>query len=309
MSTFLELSALAGCLLFSGRLHTLYTERRYPPIGRQMMLSSRRINVWEQGSGKPLIYVHGNLGSIRDIKESPLLPFLSEYRVISFDRPGSGYSERKRSETLTLHDHAQVLDELITALDLQNPLVVGHSVGGSVALTHATRYPGSVDRYILLCPPAYPWPGGAENLSEVISRRPIVGPLFNEMLLVPLGSFLAQRGFRKTLGKHNEIPRAYFSMARAIALRPSQFLATAKDTGLLWETLRDLSPAYKSLQARITIISGNEDLTVPPHIHMEPLHQALPHSRLIRIDQAAHLPHFSHPAIVAEAISSSSIAF
>jgi pimeloyl-ACP methyl ester carboxylesterase len=80
-------------------LYNLYrakqSERRHPPRGRFVTIDGIRLHYLEEGSGPPIILLHGNVVSAEDFDASGVLALLAErYRVIAFDRPGFGYSDR-----------------------------------------------------------------------------------------------------------------------------------------------------------------------------------------------------------------------
>ena len=72
-------------------------ERNNPPIGKFVDVGVLRLHYIEQGDGEPLVLLHGNSGMIQDFTSSGLVEGAAQkYRVIVFDRPGFGYSDRPR---------------------------------------------------------------------------------------------------------------------------------------------------------------------------------------------------------------------
>jgi hypothetical protein len=72
-------------------------ERNNPPIGKFVDVGAFRLHYIEQGDGEPLVLLHGNSGMIQDFTSSGLVERAARrYRVIVFDRPGFGYSDRPR---------------------------------------------------------------------------------------------------------------------------------------------------------------------------------------------------------------------
>jgi pimeloyl-ACP methyl ester carboxylesterase len=72
-------------------------EHRYPPIGGFLNVNGVRMHYIECGQGDPVVLIHGNGGMLQDFTVSGLVDHLSSrHRVIVFDRPGFGYSDRPR---------------------------------------------------------------------------------------------------------------------------------------------------------------------------------------------------------------------
>ena len=93
--------ALAASAILN-RVLAKMAERRNPPIGRFIVVDGVRLHYVERGKGRPLVLIHGNGTMIQDFDSSGLVDAAAKtYRVIAFDRPGFGYSDRPRSTIWT----------------------------------------------------------------------------------------------------------------------------------------------------------------------------------------------------------------
>src|SRR5687767_11529803 len=99
--------------------------------------------VGQEANGKPvLVFLHEGLGSIRQWRDFPAkLAAASGCRALVYDRYGYGQSDvltEKRRTVRFMHDEAlNALPEMLAALKIENPILVGHSDGASIALIHA----------------------------------------------------------------------------------------------------------------------------------------------------------------------------
>ena len=97
----------------------------------------------EQGSGDPVVLVHGLGGTGRDIFKRLLTPLSEQYRVVAYDLRGSGQSSVTPGP-YTVELLADDLDAILKALGLDTVTLVGHSLGGGIALHYAATRPDRV---------------------------------------------------------------------------------------------------------------------------------------------------------------------
>jgi hypothetical protein len=110
-------------------------EHDNPPAGRFLEVSEVRLHYVERGSGTPLVLLHGNGSMILDFESSGLIDLAAKnYRVIVFDRPGFGHSDRPRNVVWTPAAQAELIYSALQRLGVSNALVLGHSWGASVAV-------------------------------------------------------------------------------------------------------------------------------------------------------------------------------
>ncbi len=114
------------------------SERENPPIGRFIEIDGVRLHYVERGQGQPVVLLHGNGALIQDFGLSGVFDrAAASYRVIVFDRPGFGYSDRPRDRLWTAQAQADLLYKALRTLGIDRLVVVGHSWGTLVALSDA----------------------------------------------------------------------------------------------------------------------------------------------------------------------------
>ena len=108
------------------------------------------INYVDYGDGKNvLVFLHGwgqNIEMMKILGDK----FQKYNRIIILDLPGFGNSEEPKS-VLTLYDYVDILNKLLNELDITNPILIGHSFGGKIALLYASKY--KVSKLILFGSP------------------------------------------------------------------------------------------------------------------------------------------------------------
>ena len=121
------------------------------PGQRVELLNGDHVNVYREGSGKPIILIHGRPGT--GSMMSPLARSLERlgYSTITYDRIGYGHSSRRSPEVpANPTANARDLLQLILALGLDDPLIVGYSYGGGVALEAARLNPDAFSKLALI---------------------------------------------------------------------------------------------------------------------------------------------------------------
>src|SRR5216684_877585 len=118
-----------------------------------MEIDGERIHYVDTGGAGPaVVMIHGLGGNLLHFDYALAGRLDAEFRLILVDRPGSGYSSRAASADATLAAQAAMIAELIRALGLTRPLVVGHSLGGAISLALALDHPDCVGGLALIAP-------------------------------------------------------------------------------------------------------------------------------------------------------------
>src|SRR3954469_7799225 len=143
-------AALAASALYNA-YRARRTEREHPPAGRFVEVDGVRLHYLEKGEGPPVVLLHGNVVTAEDWALSGVLDRVAERnRVVAFDRPGYGHSDRPRGSAWTAAAQADLLREALRRLGVERPVVVGHSWGTNVALALALADPAAVRGLVLV---------------------------------------------------------------------------------------------------------------------------------------------------------------
>jgi pimeloyl-ACP methyl ester carboxylesterase len=131
------------------------TENRHPANGLFVDVDGVRVHYLDDGpkdaAASPVVMLHGNGVTAQDFVATGLVASLArERRVIVFDRPGFGYSDRPRNTIWTPYAQAKLIGGALKKLDVDRPIVVGHSWGTLVALAVALEMPRDVAGLVLL---------------------------------------------------------------------------------------------------------------------------------------------------------------
>jgi pimeloyl-ACP methyl ester carboxylesterase len=238
----------------------------------------------EGGSGDPLVFLHGAGGMTA---EDPLLKELaSRYHVFAPYLPGYGETE----ECATMRD---MLDfalhgwDVVEALGIANPILVGHSMGGMIAAEMAALAPNDVSRLALICPAGL-W----------LEDHPIVD-LFT-LLPFELPKYLfhdPEAGAKAmTAGLNMDDPK----FLQDYLVRNARQLGTAGKI-LFPIPERGLAERLYRVKAKTVIVWGESDKLIPP-VYGPAFEAKIAGAKLVNVPEAGHMIIAEKPAEVARAV-------
>ena len=277
-------------------------ERRYPPEGKFITVDGVCLHYIERGTGSVIVLLHGNGTMAWDFELSGVLDLLAkDHRVIAFDRPGFGFSERPRGRIWTAAAQAALLREALLKLDARRPVVVGHSWGTLVALALALRQPAAVAGLVLLS--GYYFPSvRADAALGSWPAVPVLGDILRYTISPLLGRLTAPMVYRKLFAPSPVARRFAKKFPLELAVRPSQIRASAAETALMIPGAADLAEHYSELSIPIAIVAGIGDRIVDCDGQAGRLGAELPQSELRKISEAGHMIHHIVPEVVVAAI-------
>jgi pimeloyl-ACP methyl ester carboxylesterase len=295
----LALTALGAAALYN-RKRARDAEKATPPAGEFVDADGVRLHYVERGEGRPLVMLHGMAALVQDMTGSGLVDrAAARFRVIAFDRPGYGYSERPGGRLWTPEAQAAVIRTALPKLDVRRPLVLGHSWGTLPALALALDHPDDVAGLVLVAGPYFPvWQ--PEPLLLSLPALPALGTALANTAM-PLLARATRPQIVRQIFAPDPVPAEFADFPAELGLRPSHIQATAGDAGLLQLAGRRLSKRYSELRLPVAIVAGDEDRLVP-YEQAERLYALLPQSSLCRLRGHGHMVHWVAPDQVMAAI-------
>lgn len=311
-SFLVALVGLAGCgALVDARADRREAEatRAYPPEGQLLSVQGRTVHAVVEGSGPDLVLIHGASGNTRDFTFDFVDRVKDRYRVIVFDRPGLGYTDRvsqryvgpAKSTAESPAEQARLLQAAAAQLGADTPLVLGHSYGGAVALAWALERPDNVAGLVIVSGASNPWEGGLGpyyTLTATATGGATVVPL-----ITAFASEGSIQGAVSSIFEPQSPPDGYLDFVGApLTLRRASLRANARQVNTLKPHLVEMSARYGSIDMPVEIVHGTADDVVPLAVHSEPLSQQIPDARLTRLPGIGHMPHHVAADEVTQAI-------
>ncbi len=260
----------------------------------EIKLYGRRVVYRVAGAGPPVVLIHGMLNSSSHWR-TVALELAREHLVIAPDLIGHGDSAAPRGD-YSLGAHAASIRDLLAAIGVDRASVVGHSLGGGVAMQFFYQFPQRVERLVLISS------GGLGHEVSPLLRSaalPGVSALLSATIRPRLIGALAGGGARL---RDRGIETGIYLQAIARALRP---LETRPAREAFLHTLRSVIDVHGQrvsatdrlgLLANVPtmIIWGERDRTIPIE-HGQLAHEAIAGSVFATIPKAAHFPHLEEP--------------
>jgi pimeloyl-ACP methyl ester carboxylesterase len=280
--------AVAGLALFSASI-ARRVERALPPGGDFIDVDGARLHYVERGSGPAIVTIHGLAGQGGHFTHSVIDLLADEFRVIVVDRPGAGYSTRRRGAPAGVRAQARVIADFIAALDLDHPFVVGHSLGGAIALALALDHPHAVRGLALVAPFTRTSDSVPEPFKGHVIRSPLLRELVARTIAVPLSIRRGRRAVAAAFAP--DVPPKDFAIGALglLSLRPSAFRTASEDLMASNRDMRDVVARYSSLTIPVGVLFGTGDAVLDHHRHGVRLREEIPHADVTLIEGAGHM--------------------
>ena len=296
--------ALTGCAAYideRAETRAEAAEKRYPPTGRLLQIDGKTVHAHVEGQGPDLVLIHGASGNTRDFTFDLVGRLRDDYRVIAFDRPGLGWTDRLDAGNDSPLAQADLLRRAADRLGVRDPVVLGHSYGGAVAMAWALQAPERTGAIVLLAGATHPWP---DDVSLGAFYPFITSPVGRAA--VPLiSAFAPESRVEQALAgifAPNPVPEGYMDHVGAgLTLRRESFLANARQVDNLKPYLERMAPRYASLDLPIELVHGARDTTVGLDYHSRRMAR-LPNAELTVLPQVGHMVHHAAPQAVLAAI-------
>jgi pimeloyl-ACP methyl ester carboxylesterase len=243
------------------------------------------------GSGPVILLIHG-IGDNSTTWETVQAKLAQRFTVIAVDLLGHGQSDKPRAD-YSVAAYANGMRDLLSVLDIERITVVGHSLGGGVAMQFAYQFPQLVERLVLVAA------GGVTKDVNLVLRLASLPMGAEALALLPPALQIAGRAAGRVLGSTglgHDLP----DVLRVLADLPEP-MASAAFTRTLravvdWrgQMVTMLDRCYLTQSVPVQIIWGTDDVVVPIS-HARMAHAAMPGSQLETFERSGHFPFHDDP--------------
>jgi pimeloyl-ACP methyl ester carboxylesterase len=276
--------------------------RVVPTIERaEVLLHGHRVAFTVAGQGPPVVLIHGVAGRAAQWEQTVEL-LAESHTVVAPDLMGHGESAKPRGD-YSLGAHASGIRDLLVGLNLERASIVGHSLGGGIAMQFAYQFPERCERLVLVSS------GGlGDEVHPMLRAATLPGsefvlPVLAHPRVISVAAALPAALGR--LGLHTgpdltEIARGYQSLSNVEARKA--FIHTVR--GVIDPTGQRINASdrlYLASKMPTMIIWGSRDPIIPVK-HAYSAHEGMPDSRLEVFKGSGHFPQLEHPVRFARAL-------
>lgn len=303
---------IAGVLLLlviGNIVFSFVAERKNPPIGRFIDCEGVRLHYIDRGdpAAPCVVLFHGNGSMIQDFILSGLVDHLARRkRVICFDRPGFGYSQRPRLRIWTATSQAGLFVKALKALGVHSPVVLGHSWGALVAVAIGFEKDYPIRGLVLAS--GYYFPTRRWDFWMMSGPAiPVLGDLVRYTIAPVISWAILPTLFRKLFAPRAVPVNFKDGFPASLTLRPKQLRAAAEESAFLIPEAARLQSRYQDVRCPIHIFHGTGDQIIEPE-QARRLHELLGGSDLHLVRDAGHMVTYVDSATIVQAVESLEVA-
>ncbi len=263
------------------------------------------IHYVERGSGPPVVLLHGDGGSVLDFTLSPIVQQLAtRYRVVVIDRPGHGHSDAAQPVG-SLVEQARLVRGAVAALDLEDPVLVGHSRGATVMAAYLDAFGDEVAAAVSVGGDLLGTPDPADYGAYRPVTWPLIGPTVVEVFYRPAvraaDHRLLREGLDHAFAPEGPAPTPYVRAYACQWVSVSNLAATYRLMQDTRAVMPEVRGRYGELNVPVFIVHGRADgnVALAEAVRADEL---LADSELRVIDAAGHELPFTRPDAVTRAI-------
>jgi pimeloyl-ACP methyl ester carboxylesterase len=310
MSAVLSVLATSLLIVLAGAIFTYVygwiIARRYPPTGQFISVDGCRLHYREakpEGEARgTIVLLHGASSNLVESMLGLGQHLAQRYRVLAFDRPGHGWSERKAglSEAEPARQAALVA-EALRKLDVRNAVIIGHSWSGTIVPHFALDHRDVTGAILVLVGITTPWPGGSIGWFKRFVDS-WLGWVMMRSLALPITLVLRPWMKRKTFYPQPAPPGIVRKGFIPLAFRPRAYEANMQDFAVMYDGVRNLSPRYGDIRMPVVVVAGDRDEIVWTDLHSQSFVHAVPGAKLVLMPGIGHMPQYADGSTVLAAI-------
>jgi len=277
------------------------TPEEWRSLGKWISYKGCRLFVNACGAGMPVLALHGFPTSSYDFTR--VIPMLAgSYRLILFDYPGFGFSDKPRRFNYSLLEYADAAQTVIEHFKLQHVCLFTHDIGDSIGLELLRRGNPAVEKLVIMNGSvlSIPFEDRKMLLMQKLMLHPLLGALSSRLRLFRKPVFAGP--FNKIFGKSlpDEDIDAFWSLIQhndgvGIYHYLIQYMRER------WKYQFDWLDTLQTHRAPLTVIWGLADPVATPEVADEIIRRR-PDARDIRLEGIGHYPHWEAPEQVAAAV-------
>ncbi|MBA55393.1 MAG: alpha/beta hydrolase [Pseudomonadales bacterium] len=274
------------------------SERWAPPPSQFINVNGQQVHLRDEGPRQdplPIVLLHGTSASLHTW-DGWVAELSKTRRVIRFDLLGFGLTGPAADGNYQIDAYVDFVIDVMDALKVDQFVLGGNSLGGSIAWRTASAHPRRGEKLILVDSGGYPFQADSMPIAFVISQTPVL----NQIMEYTLPRSAVEASVKDVYGDPSLVTAELVDRYFDLSLREGNRGALRERFAQLEYT--DHSDLVRNLQQPTLVLWGSEDHLIPTSIAKR-FEEDLPNGKLVMFDGLGHVPHEENPAsTVAEVI-------
>ena len=274
------------------------SERWAPPPSQFINVNGQQVHLRDEGPREdplPIVLLHGTSASLHTW-DGWVAELSKTRRVIRFDLLGFGLTGPAADGDYQIEAYVDFVIDVMDAIKVDQFILGGNSLGGSIAWRTASAHPQRVEKLILVDSGGYPFKADSMPIAFVISQTPVL----NQIMEYTLPRSAVEASVKDVYGDPSLVTTELVDRYFDLALREGNRGALRERFAQL--EYADHSDLVRNLRQPTLVLWGSEDHLIPTSIAKR-FEADLPHGKLVMFDGLGHVPHEENPtSTVAEVI-------
>ena len=286
-------------VLFFGAILTLILVARTPNVSVETLkkqytdsnsqfisVDGLEVHYKDEGRGFPIVLLHGTSASLHTW-DAWTEELIKNYRVIRMDLPAFGITGPNATNQYDLETYNRFLEQFLNQLKVDNFVLAGNSLGGSIGWYYASDHQEQVKQLILIDPGGFP----SEKERPLIFRLAEI-PLVNQLLKHITPRSFVKDNLKEVYFDDSKISEALIDRYHQMILREGSRKAFIEKANL---EVQDDTDRLSLVKAPTLIIWGEDDIWIPVENAVKFMKE-LANSSLIVMEETGHVPMEERPA-------------
>lgn len=202
-----------------------------PQVGKLHAVKGGVIHYLDMGpkDAQTLVMIHGLAGTLQHFTYALSDLLKDDFRLIIVDRPGCGYSERDHDSDAAFAVQARMIGEFLDDIGVENPVLVGHSLGGAVSLAMAMDRPEKTAALALIAPLTHPVRKTARLFKGLEVASPVLRRVLGYTIAGPMTKLFTGMFLKEAFSPEPYPDDFVIRSGSALGLRPRGYIAASAD--------------------------------------------------------------------------------
>jgi pimeloyl-ACP methyl ester carboxylesterase len=293
------LAIFSGILVLSAiitQLRARAAEKALPAYGKITKVPGGTIHWTEAGQGPTIVCIHGLASNHYDFTYGMMKDLARDHRVIALDRPGCGWSKRDGADRAPLTEQAAMIAAFLTAEGIERPVIVGHSLGGAIAVTLGLEHADQVSALALICPATQNIDKTPDMFKGLVIPSAFMRGLIAHTIAGPAGALTEHKILGQVFAPE-KVPEDFMTRGGgALGRRPSAFIAASEDIMAAHAAAAVLAARHGELAVPTGVLFGADDHALAPDLHGRAFAAAVPGATYAKLAGRGHMIPLTAPA-------------